>query len=128
MSSTLREFFRMKGIEHQMTIPYTSFQNGAVERAHHTIEERTRCLLVGGRIPPSPWTEAVSCAVYLINRLLVPGRHGDILHCLWFNAPVSEFSLDHLCAFWMCCVCYTTRSATRQLIGTDSYCRRTCWI
>ena len=99
VNSTLHEFFRRKGIEHQMTIPYTSFQNGAVERAHRTIEERTRCLLIGGRVPPSLWTEAVSCAVYLINRLPVPGRHGDIPYCLWFNIPVSEFSLDHLRVF-----------------------------
>ena len=128
MNSTLRELFRRKGIEHQMTIPYTSFQNGAVECAHHTIEERTRCLLIGEKVPPSLWTEAVSCAVYLINRLLVPGRHGDIPYCLWFNTPVFEFSLDHLRVFWMCGVCHVTRSATRQLIGTDSCCRRTCWI
>ena len=74
VNSTLHVFFRGKGIEHQMTIPYTSFQNGAVERVHRTIEERTRCLLFGGRVPPSLWTEAVSCVVYLINRLPVSTR------------------------------------------------------
>ena len=75
-----------------MTIPYTSFQNGAVERAHRTIAERTRCLPLEGRVPPSLWTEAVSCAVYLINILPVPGRHGDIPYCLWLNTPPSPSS------------------------------------
>ena len=74
VNSTLHEFFRRRGIEHQMTIPYTSFQDGTVERAHCTIEERTRCLLFGGRVPTTLWTEAVSCAVYLINRLPVSTR------------------------------------------------------
>ena len=93
-----------------MTIPYTSSQNGAVERAHRTIEERARCLLIGGRVPPSLWTEAVNCAVYLISRLPVPGRHGDIPYCLWFNTPVSEFSLDHLRVFG--CAAYATLPET----------------
>ena len=53
MNSTLHEFFFMKGIEYQMTIPYTSFQNGAVERAHHTSEKKRPdvCLLEGGFHP-----------------------------------------------------------------------------
>ena len=123
MNSTLHEFFRMKGIEYQMTIPYTSSQNGAVERAHRTIEGRVRCLLIGGRVPPSLWTEAVNCAVYLISRLPVPGRHGDIPYCLWSNSPVSEFSLNHLRIFGCAAYCHITRNATRWQIGTDSYCR-----
>ena len=103
----------MKGIEYQMTIPYTSSQNGAVERAHRTIEERARCLLIGGRVLPSLWTEAVSCAVYLINRMPVPGRDGDIPYCLWFNAPVSEFSLNHLRVFG-CAACATLPETLRD--------------
>ena len=101
VNSTLHEFFRRRGIEHQMTIPYTSFQNGAVERAHRTIEERTRCLLFGGRVPTTLWTEAVSCAVYLINRLPVSTRSAweypllSLVQC----TPISEFSLDHLRVF-----------------------------
>ena len=53
MGQILHDFFKKKGIQHQLTVPHSSFQNGAVERAHCSIEEKTRCLLVGGRVPPS---------------------------------------------------------------------------
>ena len=96
---TLHEFFKKKGISHQLTIPNSSYQNGAVERAHRTIEEKTRCLLVGGRIPPSMWPEAVSCAVYLINRTPIPTKNNAIPLCLWRQISSSAISLDHLRIF-----------------------------
>ena len=106
VNDTLHEFFRERGIEHQLTVPYTSFQNGAVERAHRSIENKTRCLLIGGRVPPSLWTEAVTCAVYLINRLPVPSRKGSIPYCLWNNVSPTEITLEHLRIFG--CAAYTT--------------------
>ncbi|WP_461088094.1 DDE-type integrase/transposase/recombinase, partial [Streptomyces deserti] len=39
-----------RGIIHQLTVPYNSFQNGGAERAHRSLEEKTRCLLIGGRV------------------------------------------------------------------------------
>ena len=106
VNDTLHEFFRQRGIEHQLTVPYSSFQNGAVERAHRSIENKTRCLLIGGRVPPSLWTEAVTCAVYLINRLPVPSRKGSIPYCLWNNVSPTEITLEHLRIFG--CAAYTT--------------------
>ena len=106
VNDTLHEFFKERGIEHQLTVPYTSFQNGAVERAHRSIENKTRCLLIGGRVPPSLWTEAVTCAVYLINRLPVPSRKGSIPYCLWNNVSPTEITLKHLRIFG--CAAYTT--------------------
>ena len=106
VNDTLHEFFKERGIEHQLTVPYTSFQNGAVERAHRSIENKTRCLLIGGRVPPSLWTEAVTCAVYLINRLPVPSRKGSIPYCLWNNVSPTDITLKHLRIFG--CAAYTT--------------------
>ena len=97
VNDTLHEFFKERGIEHQLTVPYTSFQNGAVERAHRSIENKTRCLLIGGRVPPSLWTKAVSRAVYLINRL--PIRKRNISYCLWNNVSPTEITLKHLRIF-----------------------------
>ena len=106
VNDTLHEFFRERGIEHQLTVPYTSFQNGAFERAHRSIENKTRCLLIGGRVPPSLWTDAITCAVYLINRLPVPSRKGSIPYCLWNNVSPTEITLEHLRIFG--CAAYTT--------------------
>ena len=106
VNDTPHEFFKERGIEHQLTVPYTSFQNGAVERAHRSIENKTRCLLIGGRVPPSLWTKAVSRAVYLINRL--PIRKGSIPYCLWNNVSPTEITLKHLRIFG--CAAYPTIS------------------
>ena len=73
--------------------------------------------LSGGRVPPSLCTEAVSCAVYLINRLPVPGRHGEysilsVVQC----TRLRVFPESPSC-FWMCRVCHITRNTTRWQIG-----------
>lgn len=97
MSTHLHDYFASKGIEHQLTVPYQSFQNGAVERAHRSIEQRARALLLGGKVPPSLWSEAVSCAVYLINR--TPTSAGFIPFCKWFNVNEKDINIDNLRIF-----------------------------
>ena len=42
MSNQFHGYLNTKGIEHQLTIPYQSFQNGVVERAHRSIEEKNK--------------------------------------------------------------------------------------
>ncbi|KAI5673173.1 hypothetical protein M9H77_13537 [Catharanthus roseus] len=43
-------------------------QNGVAERMNRTIMDKVRCLMVSSGIPKPFWGEAVSTAVYLINR------------------------------------------------------------
>lgn len=45
-------FFAERGITHELTVPYSSSQNGAVERSNGVLQEKMRTLLIGGRIPP----------------------------------------------------------------------------
>ncbi|OWB54148.1 hypothetical protein B5S27_g5803 [[Candida] boidinii] len=68
-SADLESFFRSKGITHQRTVPYNSYQNGVAERKHRTLEEKVRTLLVSSGLPDSFWAEALQTAVFLINRL-----------------------------------------------------------
>ncbi|KAK5959780.1 uncharacterized protein PWA37_001157 [Arxiozyma heterogenica] len=106
MSSKFHNFCKSNGISHQLTVPYNSFQNGAVERSHRSIEEKTRCLLIGGKVPPSMWTEAVSTAVYLLNRLPVSNKNYSIPYCLWNNIQTENLDLSHLRIFG--CAAYAT--------------------
>lgn len=82
MSTKFHNFCKSNGISHQLTVPYNSFQNGAVERSHRPIGKKIRCLLIRGKVPPSMWTEAVSTAVYLLNRLTVSNKKYSIPYCL----------------------------------------------
>ena len=102
----LHDYFKSRGIVHQLTVPYNSFQNGAVERAHRSIEEKTRCLLISGRAPSSSWTEAVATAVYLLNRLPLPSHHNMIPFCCWNGIESRDLRLNHLRTFG--CLAYCT--------------------
>ena len=60
------------GIHHRLSCPHTPEQNGLAERKHRHISEMARTLLLSGHVPLNLWVEAVSTAVYLINRLPTP--------------------------------------------------------
>jgi len=47
-------------------IPYTPQQNGFVKRKNRTIMEMARCML--GNLPYFLWGEAMSIAIYILNR------------------------------------------------------------
>uniref|UniRef100_A0AAV1UDV4 Integrase catalytic domain-containing protein n=1 Tax=Peronospora matthiolae TaxID=2874970 RepID=A0AAV1UDV4_9STRA len=56
------------GIMHQRTVPYSPQQNGVAEHMNRTIMEKARSMLYYKGIDMQWWAEAVSTAVYLINR------------------------------------------------------------
>ena len=70
------------GIRHQRTNDYTPQQNGMAERANRTIVERARCMIFEAGLQKQFWAEAVSTAVYLINRSPTRG-HGTTPEECW---------------------------------------------
>ncbi|KAG8479816.1 hypothetical protein CXB51_029314 [Gossypium anomalum] len=60
------------GVQHRVTCPYTSEQNGVVERRHRHIVEMGLTLLAKASMPLEYWSNAFSHAVHLINRLPTP--------------------------------------------------------
>ncbi|KAM1821220.1 hypothetical protein ACFX14_023411 [Malus domestica] len=65
----LSEFRCDQGILHETTCPYTPQQNGVAERKNRHILETARALLLGASVPKIFWPEAVTYAVYVINRM-----------------------------------------------------------
>ena len=65
------DFCSKNGIKHEFSVPRTPQQNGVVERKNRTLQECARTLLCESNLPKSFWAEAVSCACYILNRILL---------------------------------------------------------
>jgi hypothetical protein len=78
ISKELRAKLEAKGIKVEMTAPYSPQQNGVSERLNRTILERARAMLVAHNLPHFLWPEAVSYAVYIINRSPTTSLAGNI--------------------------------------------------
>ena len=67
-SNEFSVFCKSHGIKHQFTASYSPQQNGVAERKNRTICEMVRSMLKGKGLPKVFWAEAVSCAVFILNR------------------------------------------------------------
>lgn len=67
-STEFQVFCKSKGIKIQYTCPRNPEQNGIAERYNRTVMEKGRCLIFDSTLGKEFWEEAVSTAVYLINR------------------------------------------------------------
>lgn len=65
----MREYLALRGIKLENTASYTPAQNGRSERDNRTIIECARTMLQAKNLPNSLWAEAVSTAVYTLNRV-----------------------------------------------------------
>jgi hypothetical protein len=69
MSCDFHDLLLQKGIISHRSCPYTPQQNGVAERKNRHLLDVTRTLLLDSSVPSKFWVEALSTAVYLINRL-----------------------------------------------------------
>ncbi|GJV42186.1 putative ribonuclease H-like domain-containing protein [Tanacetum coccineum] len=69
------EFYGSKGIKREYSNARTPQQNGVAERKNRTLIEAARTMLVDSFLPNTFWTEAVSTACYVLNRVLVTKPH-----------------------------------------------------
>ena len=67
-SKEFESYCEEAGIQRHLTVAYSPHQNGIAERKNRTIVEMARSLLKEKDMPNSFWAEAVSTAVYLLNR------------------------------------------------------------
>ncbi|GJU30424.1 putative ribonuclease H-like domain-containing protein [Tanacetum coccineum] len=64
-----------KGIKRDYSNARTPQQNGVAERKNRTLIEAARIMLADSKLPTMFWTEAVSTACYVLNRVLITHPH-----------------------------------------------------
>lgn len=93
MSRTFDMFLKESGIRHQTTTPYTPEQNGLAERMNRTIVEKARCMLFDAKLGKEFWAEAVSTAVYLLNRSPLKSLINTTPEEVWANKKPNLINL-----------------------------------
>lgn len=69
------EFCKSKGIRRDYSTPRTLQQNGVAERKNRTLIEAARSMLADSKLPTMFWTEAVSTACHVLNRVSITRLH-----------------------------------------------------
>jgi transposase InsO family protein len=87
-TQTLKSYLESKGIEHVEVPPAAHAQNGRVERAHLTILNTVRTLLLESGLPDHFWAEAANYVVYARNQS-PSGPSKEIPEDLWRGIQVS---------------------------------------
>jgi len=100
INKDLQNWCHTKGMEIQMTAPYSPSQNGVAERINRTLVELARAMINAAKLPKFLWEPAVAHVAYVQNRAytiaiqsMTPYQawHGtklNITHLREFGAPV----------------------------------------
>ena len=75
VSNAFDDFLAYNGIRRELTCPHTPQQNGVAERKKRVFVEAARAMLNEKFLPDAYWAEAMSTAVYVVNRTPTAGIH-----------------------------------------------------
>nr|GEV16231.1 hypothetical protein [Tanacetum cinerariifolium] len=82
--SDLNQFYGMKGIKREFSVPRTPQQNGIAKRKNKTLIEAARTIMADSLLPFLFLAEVVNTACYVQNRVLVTKPHNmtpyELLH------------------------------------------------
>jgi transposase InsO family protein len=94
-NTSFDEFCLEHGIDQQFSTPRVPQQNGVVERKNRTLVEMVRTMLDEHRTPRRFWTDAISIACYISNRIFLC----SILHLTPFELRFGRIHPPPLVAF-----------------------------
>ncbi|GKC54747.1 putative ribonuclease H-like domain-containing protein [Tanacetum coccineum] len=81
-NAKLIELCGEKGIKRDYSNARTPQQNGVAERKNRTLIEAARTMLADSKLPTIFWTEVVSTACYVLNRVLITNPHNKTPYAL----------------------------------------------
>lgn len=96
INDEMKTFFDEMGIHHQRTVPYTSEQNGCVEREMRTVVESARTMIYSKQMSKKFWAEAVNTAIHVLNRTGTSNVVEKTPYELWYN---RQAKINHLRIF-----------------------------
>lgn len=104
------KILRKYGVHHRVTMAYTPEQNGAIERDNRTLVEAARTMLLAANLEEQLWAEAISTAVYIINRT-GPTPVGETPYKLWHGKDVV---IEHLKIFGTECFIHIPKQKCKK--------------
>jgi hypothetical protein len=112
-------FLLSNGTQLRMSCPYTSPQNGKVERIIHSVNNVIHTLLIQASLPGRYWAEGLHTATYLLNHLPTTVIQAACPHLALFS---SVPSYEHLRVFGCTCYPNTTATAPHKLSPRSTQC------
>ena len=94
-------YLQSKGINHELSAPYSPAQNGVAERFNRTLMESACTMMAQAELPKCYWAEAVATAAYLRNRVPTRSLKSTTPYEKWFE---KKPDLSHIRIFG--CMCY----------------------
>jgi transposase InsO family protein len=91
------EYCKTMGINRYLTTPYSPQQNGVVERRIQTVLGMTRSMMKSMCVPSEFWGEAVTTAVYILNRASTKSLTWRTPYEAWYERKPK---LEHFRNFW----------------------------
>ena len=101
LSKEFDSYLQSKGINHELSAPYSPAQNGVAERFNRTLMESPRTMIAQAELPECYWAEAVATAAYLRNRVPTRSLKSTTPYEKWFERKPD---LSHKRVFG--CMCY----------------------
>jgi len=96
------DYCAAKGVQRHHSAPYSPQQNGVVERRNQTVMATARSLLKQRSMPAKFWGEAVSTAVFLLNRAPTKALNGKTPYEAWYGKkPAVSFLRTFGCLAFM---------------------------
>ena len=83
VNEPLQTWCRERGIDTQLTAPYSPSQNGIAERANCTLVELARAMITAQKVPEFLWEHAIAHAAYIRNRSYTRALKGETPYELW---------------------------------------------
>ena len=108
MRKEFKDFLKLKGIRHEMTVRDTPEQNGVAERMNQTLCESGQAMLFHAGLSKGFWAEAINTAGFIRNHLITSttgetpyfrcfGKAADVSHLWDFGCTAYAHIPDEQC-------------------------------